>query len=71
MILYFAANNITKGKKEVTVFLRVVGIQPHILLRDLVSQAKPKEKTFDQLTEVLKKHNKPTQIVIAKHFYFH
>ena len=53
--LYFAANNITEGEKKVTVFLSVVGVQPYTLLRDLVSPAKPKEKTFDQLTAVLKK----------------
>ena len=69
--LYFAANNITEGEKKVTVFLSVVGVQPYTLLRDLVSPAKPKEKTFAQLTEVLKKHYEPTRIVIAERFYFH
>ena len=40
--LYFAANNINKGEKKVTVFLSVVGIQAYTLLRDSVSPAKPK-----------------------------
>ena len=69
--LYFAANDIDEDEKKVTVFLSVVGIQAYPLLRDLVSPAKPKEKTFKQLMEVLKKHYEPTQIVIVKRFYFH
>ena len=69
--LYFAANDIDEGEKKVTVFLSVVGAQAYTLLRDLVSPAKPKEKTFAQLMEVLKKHYEPTRIVIAECFYFH
>ena len=41
-------------------FLSVVCMQAYTLLRDLVSPAKLKEKTFAQLTEALKKHNEPT-----------
>ena len=69
--LSFTANDITQGEKNVTVFLSVVGMQAYTLLRDLVSPAKPKDKTFKQLTEGLKKHYKPTQIVNAKRFHFH
>ena len=63
--LYFAANDITDGAKKVTVFLSVGGVLAYTLLRDLVSPAKPKEKTFEQLTEALKKHYEPIRIVIA------
>ena len=58
--LYFAATDISDGAKKVTVFLSVVGMQAYTLLRDLVSPAKPKEKTFEQLTEALKKHYGPS-----------
>ena len=69
--LYFAANDINEGEKKVTIFLSVVGMQAYTLLRDLVSPAKLKKKTFAQLTKVLKKHYEPTQIVIVERFYFH
>ena len=36
-----------------------------------MAPAKLKEKSFKQLTEVLKKHYEPTRIVIAEQFYFH
>ena len=69
--LYFTANDITQGEKKVTIFLSEVGVQAYTLLRDLVSPAKPKDKTFEQLMEALKKHYEPTSIVIVEHFYFH
>ena len=71
MELFFAAANGIKEEKKVTVFLTVVGATTYTLLRDLVSPAKPKEKTFEELTVVLKKHYEPTRIVIAERFYFH
>ena len=40
-------NKITVGEKKVTVFPSIVSIQACTLLRDLVSLAKPKEKTFE------------------------
>ena len=71
MELFFAANNIKEAEKQVTVFLSVVGANTYTLLRGLVAPEKPKDKSFTQLTEVLKKHYEPTRIVIAERFYFH
>ena len=71
MELFFVANNIKEAEKQVTVFLSVVGANTYTLLRGLVAPEKPKDKSFAQLTEVLKKHYEPTRIVIAERFYFH
>ena len=68
--IFFAANNMEDGKK-VTVFLSVIGANAYTLLQDLVAPAKSKEKSFDQLTYVLKNQYEPTRIVIAERFYFH
>ena len=42
--LFFVANNIEE-RKQVTVFLSVVGANTYTLLRDLVFPAKPKESS--------------------------
>ena len=42
--------------KRRSTFLSVVGSGPYKLLRSIVAPTKPSEKTFEQLTEVLKNH---------------
>ena len=54
-----------------SLFLSVIGANNYTLLQDLVAPAKLKEKSFEQLTEVLKNHYEPTRIVITKRFNFH
>ena len=59
---YFKANGIVgdnKAAKRRSTFLSVVGPGPYKLLRSLVARAKPSEKTFEQLTELLKRHYNP------------
>ena len=63
--MFFAANGIADDKK-VPVFLSLLGGKIYALLRSLVSPSLPKEKTFVDLSEVLKKHFEPKKVIIAK-----
>lgn len=53
--IYFKANDIAESKK-VPVFLSILGDKIYFLLRDLLVPAKPDEKTFQELADVLKNH---------------
>ena len=68
--LYFQVNKVAEGK-QVAVFLSAIGPQTYVLLRSLVIPAIPKDKTFTELIEVLKKHYEPKPLVIAERFNFH
>ena len=68
---YFKANGITNEEKQVAVFLIVIGSHLYKLLRNLVSPSKPAEKTYEQLTAVIKQHLVPKPIVIAERLRFH
>ena len=68
--LYFEANEIGEAKR-VAVFLTAVGGKTYALLRNLLAPALPKDKTFDDIVEELKKHYQPKRLVIAERFYFH
>ena len=62
--MFFAANSVPSERK-VAVFLSLVGAKTFSLVRSLVAPAKPSERSFNQLTEVLKAHfSKP--VVIAE-----
>ena len=68
--LYFTANEIANEKK-VVILLSVIDAKTYGLIHDLLAPTNPKEKSFDQLAEVLKKHFKPQPLVIAERFTFH
>ena len=68
---YFKANGITNEEKQVAVFLTVIGSHLYKLLRNLVSPSKPAEKTYEQLTTVIKQHLVPKPIVIVERLRFH
>ena len=70
---YFEANGIVgddKAAKRRSTFLSVVGPGPYKLLRSLVAPAKPSEKTFEQLTELLKRHYNPPLSEVMQRFRF-
>ena len=56
---FFQANGITDADKKRAVFLSVVGPASYKLLRNLISPARPDEKTFEELVEVLQNHYSP------------
>ena len=67
---FFLANSIADEKK-VAVILSVTGGNIYALLRNLLSPAKPQEKSFAELTAELKKHFEPKKVIIAERFSFH
>ena len=56
---YFIANGINDADKKKGTLLTVIGSEAYRLLRNLVAPAKPAEKTFAEIVEVLKKHLNP------------
>jgi len=68
--LYFEANSVAEGK-QVAVLLTAIGGETYALLNSLLSPAKPRDKTFAELTTVLKAHFEPKPVVIAERFHFH
>ena len=68
--LYFEANGVAEDK-QVPVLLTAIGRDMYALLTSLLSPAKPRSKTFEQITTVLKAHFEPKPITIAERFHFH
>ena len=74
---YFIANNVTGAevegqtdKRKVAVFLTLIGSKAYGILRDLVSPAKPAEKTYAQLAKILADHFSPKPVTISERFRF-
>ncbi|KAK7909596.1 hypothetical protein WMY93_014280 [Mugilogobius chulae] len=55
----------------VPTFLSVVGGKTFNLLRSLVQPAKPGDKTYAEIVEILKDHYAPKPLIIAERFRFH
>ena len=68
--LFFQANEIAEAKR-VAVFLTAIGGRTYTLLRNLLAPTLPKDKSFDELVDTLKKHFEPKVLVIAERFKFH
>ena len=67
----FASANAIEDDKMVPTLLTVVGSTHYSLLRGLVSPDLPKDKSFDGLVALLKKHYDPEPIIIAERFHFY
>ena len=67
---FFLANSIADQKK-VIVFLSVAAENIYALLRNLLSPAKPQQKSFGELTAELKKHFEPKKVIIAERVSFY
>ena len=61
----------TEAEKKRAVFLSIIGASTYKLLHNLVSPRKPGEKSFVELTAVLRKHFHPTPSIIVERFRFH
>ena len=70
MQLYFEANSVKEDRK-VAVLLTVVGAKTYETLRSLLSPARPRDKTYEELLEVLKRHYDPQPLVIGERFKFY
>ena len=68
--MYFEVNEIAADKRVAT-FLTAVGKKTYGVLKDLVSPAKPKDLSLEDLVKALKSHYVPVTLVIAERFHFH
>ena len=68
--MFVAANGI-EDAKLVPTLLTVVGSKHYSLIRGLVSPVLPKDKSYEDLVTLLKKHYDPEPIVIAERFHFY
>ena len=68
--MFVTANSI-EDTKLVPTLLTTIGSKRYSLIRGLVSQALPKDKSYEDLVTLLKKHYNPEPFVIAKCFYFY
>ncbi len=68
--MYFETND-TAEDKRVAMLLTVIGPENYSLIRGLVSPAKPKDKTFEELNTILKNHFDSKAVVIAERFRFY
>ena len=57
--------------RHAAVLLSVIGASNYLLLRNLISPASPKDKSFADLMAVLKGHFAPKPLTIAERFKFH
>ena len=65
---FFVANDIVDAEKKRAVFLSLVGPATYKLLGDLLAPAKPGDKSYDELVEVVMNHCNPTQSEIVERF---
>ena len=63
-------NGISAGKRAPTLLL-VLGMNHYSLFRGLVSPEKPENKSYNDLTVLLKKHFDPEPVVITERFQFY
>ena len=69
LVQYSVANNITdEGDTRRAVLLGICGAPTHQLIPNLVAPAKPMEKSFPQIVELVQEHHQP---VIVQRFNFH
>lgn len=67
---FFEANEIDDAGRQKAILLSSVGSQTYSLMRNLVSPAKPGDKSFDELVKLLKDHFNPKPSEIVQRFKF-
>ena len=67
--MFVSANAIAEDKVVLTL-LTVIRSKQYSLLQGLVSPELPKDKSYGDLVNLLKKHFDPKSIVIAEQFHF-
>ena len=72
---YFVANSVpadsAESHKRRAILISVIGAKAYDVLSDLCSSTPPSEKTYAQLTTILKNHFAPKKLVIAERYRFH
>ena len=67
---YFLANDVDEAAKKRAIFLSVVGDKTYKLIRDLVAPAKPTDKSYQDLVDLLTSHLQPAPSMIVERFKF-
>ncbi|XP_039887198.1 uncharacterized protein K02A2.6-like [Simochromis diagramma] len=67
---FFAANGIDDAEKQRAILISVVGAATYSLIRNLLSPAKPKDKTFQELVLLMKNHFDPKPSEIVQRYKF-
>ena len=67
---YFSANGITDSGKQRAILLTIIGVMAYSLLHNLVSPAKPGDKTFAELCKLMQKHYNLAPSVIVQRCKF-
>ena len=65
--LFVEANSVADEKK-VAVLLTIIGVKNYTLLEGLLAPTNPREKSYDELTQMLKAYYEPKLVVIAERF---
>lgn len=68
--LYFEANTVEDDRK-VAVLLTLIGAKTYETLQSLLAPELPRNKPFDELLGILKKHFDPQPLLIAERFRFY
>ena len=67
---YFVANGIEDATKRRAILLSVVGANTYRLIRNLVAPAKQDDKTYEELMDLMKKHQCPAPSETVQRFKF-
>ncbi|XP_026006849.1 synaptotagmin-14 isoform X2 [Astatotilapia calliptera] len=67
---FFVANGIDDAEKQRAILISVVGAATYSLMRNLLSPAKPKDKTFQELVLLMKNHFDPKPSEIVQRYKF-
>ncbi|XP_033103603.1 uncharacterized protein K02A2.6-like [Anneissia japonica] len=68
---YFIANEIKDDAKKRAVLLTVCNSRTYSLMKDLLAPAKVTDKSYNELTELLKSHSEPKSSIIVSRFKFY
>ena len=67
---YFAANDVTAAGKKRAILLSACGASAYQLIRNLLSPAKPDEKSFAAIVAVMRSHYHPRPSAIVQRYSF-
>ena len=67
---YFQANKIMDADTKRAILISVMGGKAYKLMHNLISPAKPSDKLFEELVEVIKKHFFPPPSEIVQQYKF-
>ena len=72
MKLFLEVNSVADERKvAVLLTVCIIGVKNYALLESLLAPTNPREKSYDDLTQVLKAHYEPKPVVIAERYHFY